>query len=207
MKKAILAPSCVMMLLMTTPTYANFDVFNDVSADHWAAPAIEWAVKEGVIAGYTDGTFKAPQEITRAEFIAMLVEGAMIPHSEGSTPWYHSFVYAAIESKLHFESDFNSYTEPITRFEMTRLALRALDLELRTDESLDQEEWLLMGVEKGLIRGRNQSGAIEPDSFSTRAEGVALIQRMAQIRSGLKLEPDSVALEILQTKLKNKLGE
>ncbi|CAM3707304.1 S-layer homology domain-containing protein [Marinicrinis lubricantis] len=181
--------------------------FADIPEQHWAAPAIEWAVKEGVVSGYMDGTFKATQAITRAEFITMLVEGAMIPHSEGSVPWYQSYVYAAIESKLHFEADFDSYSEPITRFEMIRLALRAMDRELRTEKSLDRNAWLLLGVEKGLLRGRNYSGELEPGSLSTRAEGVALIQRLAQIRAGLKLEPDAAALENLQSMNENILGE
>lgn len=41
--------------------------FKDVPASHWASSAIEAANAAGVLAGYTDGTFKPSQPVTRAE--------------------------------------------------------------------------------------------------------------------------------------------
>ena len=44
----------------------------DVPTDHWAADAIASCIEAGIIAGYSDGTFKPEQEITRAEAVAMM---------------------------------------------------------------------------------------------------------------------------------------
>ncbi|MDO5061635.1 MAG: S-layer homology domain-containing protein [Peptostreptococcaceae bacterium] len=44
----------------------------DVPADHWAASAIASCIEAGIIAGYSDGTFKPDREITRAEAVAMM---------------------------------------------------------------------------------------------------------------------------------------
>lgn len=44
----------------------------DVSAEHWAADAIASCIEAGIIAGYSDGTFRPDREITRAEAVAMM---------------------------------------------------------------------------------------------------------------------------------------
>ena len=36
--------------------------------DHWAAEAIEWAVEEGLMKGYPDGSFQPDKPLTRAEY-------------------------------------------------------------------------------------------------------------------------------------------
>lgn len=46
--------------------------FTDVSRDYWAYGCIATATKAGWIAGYTDGTFKPEQPITRAEAMTII---------------------------------------------------------------------------------------------------------------------------------------
>ena len=46
--------------------------FTDVSRDHWAYGCIATATKAGWVAGYTDGTFKPEQPITRAEAMTII---------------------------------------------------------------------------------------------------------------------------------------
>ncbi|NCO76514.1 MAG: S-layer homology domain-containing protein [Cyanobacteria bacterium] len=46
--------------------------FQDVSSNYWAAQFINPLVREGVIAGFPDGTFKPDAPVTRAQFAAML---------------------------------------------------------------------------------------------------------------------------------------
>ena len=45
--------------------------FTDVPASHWAAKSIAYAAKRGWVTGYTDGTFKPGNNITRAEVAAV----------------------------------------------------------------------------------------------------------------------------------------
>jgi competence protein ComEC len=47
--------------------------FTDVSSGHWAYASIGAIAKEGIMGGYTDGSFKPNEAITRAELSAMLV--------------------------------------------------------------------------------------------------------------------------------------
>lgn len=46
--------------------------FNDLSKDHWAYAAVSSAVKQGIVTGYPDGSFRPNQSITRAEMALML---------------------------------------------------------------------------------------------------------------------------------------
>ncbi len=46
--------------------------FSDVPQDYWARPYIEALTQKEVIAGYTDGTFRPDEPVTRAAFAAQL---------------------------------------------------------------------------------------------------------------------------------------
>lgn len=51
-------------------------VFSDMAVSRWSYPAVLTAAENGLVAGYPDGTFKPTQELTRAEFMAMLRRSA-----------------------------------------------------------------------------------------------------------------------------------
>lgn len=50
--------------------------FNDVTAEEWYAPYVEWAAKEGLVNGYGDGLFGASDEITIQQTAAILARYA-----------------------------------------------------------------------------------------------------------------------------------
>lgn len=51
---------------------AERQLFSDVPISHWAANYIEAAVESGFISGYSDGSFRPDQQITRAEAVTIL---------------------------------------------------------------------------------------------------------------------------------------
>ena len=54
-------------------TYVNDKIsFPDVNETHWALWAIKYSTDKGYFVGYTDGTFKPDQRITRAEFATIV---------------------------------------------------------------------------------------------------------------------------------------
>jgi uncharacterized surface protein with fasciclin (FAS1) repeats len=56
-----------------TPTQTQTTTnFRDVSSDYWATPFIQALAQRNVISGFTDGTFKPDQPVTRAQFAAMI---------------------------------------------------------------------------------------------------------------------------------------
>lgn len=54
-------------------TRAFADTFNDLPSSHWAYEAVEFLYDQGVVVGYPDGSFKADNLVTRAEFSSMVV--------------------------------------------------------------------------------------------------------------------------------------
>lgn len=76
--------------------YGNPGNYSDVSG-HWAESAIAYCSKFGVFEGYTDGTFRPNQPITRQEFALVIarLDGVMTPgemdftdiDEAGSGPW------------------------------------------------------------------------------------------------------------------------
>lgn len=55
--------------------------FVDVSADAWYNDAVAWAVQNGVVGGYGDGTFRPNAHITREQFTVMLWRNSGSPKS------------------------------------------------------------------------------------------------------------------------------
>ena len=60
----------VLSLGLCVPTLAAG--FSDVPAGHYAASAIDTCVSKGIASGYSDGTFKPGDTVTRAQFCVML---------------------------------------------------------------------------------------------------------------------------------------
>ncbi len=54
------------------PFIATGKIFPDVSASRWSVSEIEFMTNKGVIYGYPDGEFKPSQNLTRAEFAALI---------------------------------------------------------------------------------------------------------------------------------------
>ena len=88
----------------TNPTKEQ-SKFNDLTSVDWAKSAIEGLVEKGVVAGYDDNTFRPQKNITREEFIKMVVAAKGV--SLDATPcglddvdqnaWYAPYVNAAYQ--------------------------------------------------------------------------------------------------------------
>lgn len=79
-----------------------FASFTDVEQTHSYFNAIDWLQKQGVVQGYGDGTFKADNNVNRAEFLKMLYEATgPLPDTSAMTinfpdvpanEWYTKYV-------------------------------------------------------------------------------------------------------------------
>jgi len=168
---------------------------------HWAREQVVSSVKAGLVVGYPDGTFRPDQAITRAEFYALLVRSRGIsPESQAPpvfqdltpTHWAYPFVSAAIKAGYLGLSPYPLTLEPdaaITRKEIAQAAVRALGWESialsRANARPTFPDALLypfapyiqVAEECGLIKGY-PDGAFRPDGFATRAEVLAVLERM-----------------------------
>lgn|GEM_PF-1189881 len=171
------------------------DTFRDVPPGHWAASAIRTAVEKGYVSGYPDGTFRPSQPVTRAEFMRMLVDALQLPHSQGGSPWYQPYVAVLLEVGIHHESDFHfmDYTQPISRLELVRLAVRATEYASGkfTEEDV---EIVRKAVSTGLLHGM-PGGDLQLSGKTTRAQAIAFIERVQSLIAGQKLPTDELAVE------------
>ncbi len=73
MKKSIRAILLSFLITAMLSTYVSAKVeLNDIKG-HWAEEEIKQLVEENIIKGYTDKTFRPDKEITRAEFVKLIV--------------------------------------------------------------------------------------------------------------------------------------
>jgi hypothetical protein len=153
-------------------SYKNTVTFNDLQATHWAYADIYKAVDEGYVSGYMDGSFHPDKEITRAEFVKMLISAFELQSrsQHADEPWYVPYLETATEKSIVSADNLSNknWNTPIARKEMAELCIHTLHLS-------DDTEPLQLAVKKGILQGTENG--IEPDHTSTRAQSVTVIER------------------------------
>ncbi|GBG07300.1 hypothetical protein PAT3040_01848 [Paenibacillus agaridevorans] len=174
--------------------YAAVKPFNDIDSSY-AKKEIEALVNAGVIAGYTDGTFKPGKAITRAEFAKILSTLLGLPeqpqqaaHFNDITErsWYRGYVGALVEAGIVRGTSATRFSPDalVTREQMVVFFIRAFDLAEKANErdwgmkwtDADQiAAWAKPSVDLasyiGFVRGianADQSLRFEPKNSSDR---------------------------------------
>jgi hypothetical protein len=185
--------------------------FGDVE-NHWAKEAVNDMGSRMVIEGMGSGSFLPDQDISRAEFAAIIVRGLGLKLENGQAPftdvnvtdWYNSAVHTASTYRLisGFEDGTFRPNDMITREEAMVIIANAMSLtglkeKLPADAAgsflqsyADAEHisgWARSSVadsiQAGIVSGRSGSG-LEPVANMTRAEVAAIVQRLLA-KSGL----------------------
>ena len=104
-----------------TLTLSEEDQFTDISG-HWASKYINSAAKKGWVKGYSDGTFKPDQPITRAEFVTLVnnVLGRKVKTDDilaqakqfpdlAKDAWYYTAMQEAINSHTYTRNTGGDY--------------------------------------------------------------------------------------------------
>ncbi len=175
--------------------------FRDIQSGHWAADGINKGVAKGYVEGYTDGTFKPEMNVTRAEFVKMVVSALNLQVQTESGKWYEPYVVASSEKGLYKTEDFanteSSWNQILTREEMARIANRAIgQKENKKDHPwmyIPKHKWMYTAIKNGLLSGVGK-GEILPDGATTRAEAVVVIGRILAVNAGEQLPVDKYAL-------------
>jgi len=171
------------------------------TASHWAKAYIEQLAGSGAIKGYTDGTFRPDNKITRAEFTAILLRalGNDVGQPENGE-WYEYYMQEAINKGYVLEGEFDNVNKNITRGEMARMIVRAMN-ETYPDNMADYakqikdysktpdeyKEYVLKAYVKGIITGR-PGGIFAYSDTATRAEASTMIVRL--IDSSKRIVPE-----------------
>ena len=178
--------------------------FNDVNAEDWFFTDVGTLAGMGVINGYPDGSFLPEKNVTRAEFLKLLVTlmaGDQLFDSYEKVfddvdpkEWYSSYIVSAIVYGIIDAKDYGSTfkpDEPITRREVAKLVVNALQVEsgkFRTPyaDTADHNITALYGL--GLMQGTVDPATghryFYPDTQITRAETAAVILRIYKLSEG-----------------------
>ncbi|NMI06935.1 hypothetical protein HF638_23375 [Paenibacillus sp. SZ31] len=205
-KFAVLVVGSATELPGTTPADTEISV-SDI-AGHWAEAQIKQAIQDGIVNGYTDGTFKPGKTITRAEFTVMLMNtlnaqeaGAELAFTDQSKigTWAQAAVAQAVQVGI-----ISGYTDGtfqpnanITRAEMATMIGKAFELSLDgsavTSFADDQAipVWAKHAVAtlqaRGVVQGTG-ANTFNPRAQTTRAEAVVMLLNMLNVAEGQNVQ-------------------
>ncbi|WP_221469273.1 S-layer homology domain-containing protein [Cohnella nanjingensis] len=176
------------------PSYADI-------AGHWAQEQIKQAVKNGIVKGYTDGTFKPNATITRAEFAVMLANALKLDGEDTSlssfkdeskiAAWAKTAVARSVKAGIITGYDDKSFRPAanISRAELAVMIARANGsagtsaTETSFADDAKIPAWAKGAVAAvhaaGIVKGR-EGNKFDPTATATRAEAVVMIMNMLQ---------------------------
>lgn len=128
---AVATPVYAISATYTVAEAATKTTFKDVPKSHWAYESIKQVAEKGLVAGYSDGTYKPSAQVTRAEFATFLsrvYDGNDRTPSKfsdvGASHWANDAIQEGLAVGFIKASDFsNNKFEPnkaMTRGEMSR---------------------------------------------------------------------------------------
>lgn len=177
---------------MTNPIKAQ-SKFNDLANVDWAKAAIEGLAAKGVVAGYDDNTFKPQKNITREEFIKMVVaaQGVRLNASPcglsdvDQNAWYAPYVNAAYQAgivKGVSEKEFGIGKE-ITREDMAVIIARLKNYAGTEVQGTFADESSIAGYAKDAVYSLYNAGKIAgvgnnmfgPKQIVNRAQAAKII--------------------------------
>ncbi|SDO55133.1 C40 family peptidase [Halobacillus aidingensis] len=167
--------------------------FNDVSSGYWAYDEIKQLNNEGIINGYSDGSFGPTDNVTRAQ-VAMMVGKSLNlnPSSSAqfkdvsSAHWAYGYINAAVNAGLvtgygngTFKPD-----EAITRSEIAAIINRAFEFSNKSSsyrfKDMNSSHWAYDDVyalaSNSITSGYNDN-TFRPNQEATRAEFSAFLYR------------------------------
>ena len=167
-------------------------VLNDI-AGHWAQESIEKLVARGAISGFPDGSFRPDQNITRAQFVTVLVKALGLEAAEGKVfadtagHWARESIGIAAALKIVNGYSDNQFgpDDLITREQMAVMIVNAAGLSKVADakQFIDGDKissWAKDAVDtassKGIITGYPDN-SFRPQDHATRAQAAAVIVR------------------------------
>lgn len=165
--------------------------FSDVKTSDYAANEINTLYSNGIIQGYSDGTFKPRNTVNRAELLKLLIAGLHSSENKGekgcfpdvSDDWYSPFVCAA--KRLGWVAGYASGefkpASTVNRAEAIKMIVSSLTTDLDSSASLPNDvpadSWFAPYVQKAVELGIVIETSFKPTEALTRADAAVWIYR------------------------------
>ena len=173
--------------------------FTDVSKSFWAYDAIEKLSAKGIINGYSDNSFLPDKNITREEFISIMVRFLGISIGDKSCSfedvpkdrWSYGYIAAAFSGGIvqGFSDDIFGAEELLTRQDMAVIVARAFGL---ADGAYEDNDFidaaLISDYAAGSVKALKQrkiingfdDNSFRPLDFTTRAEASMIMNNISK---------------------------
>lgn len=179
----------VSQTLLSTSLFED-STFSDLEVEDINFPAIDYLYDEGVLAGYSDGTFKPDNTVNRAELLKILVEGQGVTPDENTykncfpdvtTDWYAKYVCYAKEKGWvggYPDGTFRP-ADSVNKVEALKMLLNSQDIDTETPEEkpftdVSTTDWFApyVATAQSLDLLEETGYSFSPDSDRSRA-GIA----------------------------------
>ena len=159
--------------------------FTDVIED-WQIEAVNWGVNEGIVQGYTDGTFRPNSELTEAEFATMMarfvtnIDVNKLTPVGGSAHWSQHIYNELNKYKLPFQGYSNTKTKDssITRGQIAQIVAAKNGFNLTLEQAI--EYMYENDLSNGMIPGVKTFESYGAKEFLTRAQATAFLKRLSE---------------------------
>lgn len=194
--RKLLALMCVAVLLasiLSPGMGQSANRFTDVPG--WGQEAVDYLVGNGSIVGYPDGSFRAHNELTRAEAVKILAISLGLDVSDHQKPafadsrdhWASKYIAAFQTQKKSVITGYPDGTfrpnDSITRAELAKMMVAAYNLKLNEEAEVhfsDISGWAFNYINilgsLGIVAGRSE-GKFAPSGNVTRVEMAAFVYR------------------------------
>ena len=195
-KPAIFPPAIVAPVIVTEPAQKPF---NDLYSADWAEQSIIALYEKGVISGEAEGIFNPGGNVTKEQFVKMLITALEITGAQtgadfsdvSSSEWYYPYISVAKDAGIvnGISDDIFGTGTFITRQDMAVTAHRALALktdvaggtpgEFKDSGEIDGYASESVGAmaEIGIIIG-DENGMFAPKANATRAQAAVIVYRL-----------------------------
>ncbi len=172
--------------------------FSDLADFSWAKEAVNALAAQGIVSGDGNGNFRPGVNVTREEFVKMVVEAFDIPNEAKAchfidvfeSDWFYYYVASANEAGIvnGMSADFFGVHKNITRQDAAAILKRAADyagIELNAVRGYEQftDDFAISDYAKDAVEALYQNGVIngvgdgsfKPQNTCTRAEAAKMI--------------------------------
>ncbi|WP_051775145.1 S-layer homology domain-containing protein [Paenibacillus tyrfis] len=193
-RKLLLSALCVMVFFCGyNGVHAEKIKFQDVNEDHWAIDTIQWAVKEKIVDGYPDNTFKPEKVVGQKEFITLLIRtfkpsDFSLDDPNNTGEWSYPYMHFAFSYGWYVIVPFHQPKGSDIGLARGQAAKIIADA---TGKNYNQQDSIRYLLDNGFVKGKvdNSFDGFKEGDPLTRAEALTMIKRIRSKLDKLQKSP------------------